>query len=75
LKEREIKPILRQSPLIVRSAALRSFDFTLLKPCSIGLKSGEYWLGFSKKLAKTHASKMPVALLGANDRIVALLID
>jgi hypothetical protein len=32
LKEREIKPILRQSPLIVRSAALRSFDFTLLKP-------------------------------------------
>src|SRR5665213_1002365 len=42
LKEREIKPILRQSPLTVRSAALRSFDFTLLKPCSIGLKSGEY---------------------------------
>src|ERR1035437_8897800 len=42
LKEREIKPILRQSPLTVRSAALRSFDLTLLKPCSIGLKSGEY---------------------------------
>src|SRR3979411_1622405 len=42
VKERTIRPILRQSPSIVRSAALRRCAFTLLKPCSIGLKSGEY---------------------------------
>ena len=36
-------PILRQRLGMVRSAALRRSAFNLLKACSIGLRSGEYF--------------------------------
>src|SRR5580693_2156565 len=63
LKERTIRPILRQSPSIVRSAAVRRCSFTLLKPCSIGLKSGEYCgRYFNRAPTASIASRTPATL-------------